>query len=309
LVYTDPLSGITINGESGAIPTIGQPGTAWGFMPGTTNPVLTPEADSGSVFMRSLLLRDSTEVRWGGLSFMDAGEQSDGANELLYIGTTPTATRDVFGFHNQAEFNGPAGISSSTVPFNANQVYFIVSEVDIDNDIARLWINPAFGPTPPTPDLEISFDTDGDFSIQDPEDIPFTGKIGSIRMKTSTLPDFETNDKYMTADEMVIGTTWGDVVPTVPTPPSANFDGDTDVDGHDFLIWQRGFGGPGVLSTGDANGDLVVDGVDLGIWQGQFGTTGLLSAVSAITVPEPGTLALATLAAGLACLVRRKRSL
>ncbi|MEO2050101.1 MAG: PEP-CTERM sorting domain-containing protein, partial [Pirellulales bacterium] len=89
---------------------------------------------------------------------------------------------------------------------------------------------------------------------------------------------------------------------------SANFDGDTDVDGHDFLIWQRGFGGAGTPATGDANFDLAVDDVDLGIWQGQFGTTGLLSAASATAVPEPGTLVLTTLAS-LACLARRKQSL
>lgn len=56
---------------------------------------------------------------------------------------------------------------------------------------------------------------------------------------------------------------------------SANFDFDDDVDGADFLIWQRGFGtiAPnGRNSTGDADIDSDVDAADLAIWRSQFGT-------------------------------------
>ena len=67
---------------------------------------------------------------------------------------------------------------------------------------------------------------------------------------------------------------------------SADFDGNQVVDGKDFLIWQRGFGGVGSPATGDANGDLAVNGADLTIWKNQFGS----AAISAI--PEPSTLAL-----------------
>jgi hypothetical protein len=68
----------------------------------------------------------------------------------------------------------------------------------------------------------------------------------------------------------------------------ADFNGDGNVDGSDFLTWQRGFGTPDAqLANGDANGDHIVDGNDLVIWQGQYGG-GSLSAISA--VPEPTTL-------------------
>jgi hypothetical protein len=67
----------------------------------------------------------------------------------------------------------------------------------------------------------------------------------------------------------------------------ADFDGDGDVDGNDFLVWQRGLG-----STHDA--------ADLALWQTQFGSTGLVTAA-----PEPSTAVLAILVLGLASIKRR----
>ncbi len=56
-----------------------------------------------------------------------------------------------------------------------------------------------------------------------------------------------------------------------------DFDNDLDVDGRDFLVWQKG-GSPNPLSSGD-----------LALWQGQYGTP---FSATANTVPEPGTLVL-----------------
>jgi predicted outer membrane repeat protein len=53
----------------------------------------------------------------------------------------------------------------------------------------------------------------------------------------------------------------------------ADFDGDGDVDGRDFLAWQRGYGIPApyaIKSDGDADDDTDVDGYDLAIWQNQY---------------------------------------
>ncbi len=77
---------------------------------------------------------------------------------------------------------------------------------------------------------------------------------------------------------------------TVVEPPvdNADFDGDGDIDGRDFLTWQRGFGTGVLLQEGDANGDSTVDGLDLDVWQTQYGTTPGLAAVSA--VPEPSAI-------------------
>ncbi len=65
-----------------------------------------------------------------------------------------------------------------------------------------------------------------------------------------------------------------------------DFDGDGDIDGRDFLRWQRG------------NSPTPFSAVDLAAWQAAYGP-GPLGAITA--VPEPGALALlAAIACGLA---------
>ncbi|MCA9235033.1 MAG: N-acetylmuramoyl-L-alanine amidase [Planctomycetales bacterium] len=68
------------------------------------------------------------------------------------------------------------------------------------------------------------------------------------------------------------------------TNESGDFDGDTIVNGGDFLAWQRGYGivAGATAADGDANGDGVVDGADLNVWQGQFGS-GAANAATAVT--------------------------
>jgi hypothetical protein len=88
------------------------------------------------------------------------------------------------------------------------------------------------------------------------------------------------------------------------------FDG--DVDGRDFLHWQRSFGfGLNTLGDpryatrrhGDANGDRVVNDADLAIWQANYGTSSLFALN--LAVPEPSSLALLVL--GAMCCIRRPR--
>jgi hypothetical protein len=73
---------------------------------------------------------------------------------------------------------------------------------------------------------------------------------------------------------------------------AADFDADNDVDGRDFLLWQRGFGLGGQMnnSQGDATGNGSVGGEDLAVWQGQFGANG--APASAAAVPEPSIAAM-----------------
>jgi hypothetical protein len=75
---------------------------------------------------------------------------------------------------------------------------------------------------------------------------------------------------------------------------AADFDGDSDTDGADFLTWQRGLGtmDNAIKATGDANGDMDVNGADLEVWRGDFGsTTG-----AATAVPEAASIILAAVA-------------
>jgi xyloglucan-specific exo-beta-1,4-glucanase len=73
---------------------------------------------------------------------------------------------------------------------------------------------------------------------------------------------------------------------TTPPLPDADFDGDGDIDGRDFLAWQRGYGIQAPIATkanGDADNDLDVDGNDLGIWQEQYGTAGAVAAATSLS--------------------------
>jgi hypothetical protein len=79
---------------------------------------------------------------------------------------------------------------------------------------------------------------------------------------------------------------------TGPVAKPGDFDLDGDVDGADFLVWQRG-GSPNPLSA-----------ADLAIWKGGFGSAEAVAGA----VPEPGTLglALAAVAVGAGCTRRRR---
>lgn len=84
----------------------------------------------------------------------------------------------------------------------------------------------------------------------------------------------------------------------------ADFDNDNDVDGNDFLIWQRGFSVGNNNATGDADGNGVVDGADLAVWKSQFGAA---AAAAVGSVPEPATLAMGTLGCLALAAARRRR--
>ncbi len=71
--------------------------------------------------------------------------------------------------------------------------------------------------------------------------------------------------------------------------PSADFDLDSDVDGTDFLTWQRSFGTTfgAVLAEGDADANGAVNGADLAVWESQMGTGALLLAASFVNPNNP----------------------
>jgi hypothetical protein len=71
-----------------------------------------------------------------------------------------------------------------------------------------------------------------------------------------------------------------------PEPESADYDEDGDVDGNDFLVWQRGQS-PDALSAGD-----------LALWQEQYGTAPPLTAAT-VAIPEPWSLTLLVCGLGL----------
>lgn len=74
------------------------------------------------------------------------------------------------------------------------------------------------------------------------------------------------------------------------TPDPGDFDGDGDVDGADFLYWQRN---PSIGSLCD--------------WETNYGMTTQTAAIA--TVPEPSGILLLLLAVGLPRPSRRKRGI
>jgi hypothetical protein len=99
----------------------------------------------------------------------------------------------------------------------------------------------------------------------------------------------------------------GDITDTIrytlamaPGKPG-DFNGDSLVDGRDFLAWQRGFGitSGATLSQGDADGNGAVNAVDLGIWKSHVGA----ATVAAVGAPEPSSLWLGAIS--IAALARR----
>jgi hypothetical protein len=70
---------------------------------------------------------------------------------------------------------------------------------------------------------------------------------------------------------------------SVDMAPTADFDEDGDVDGADYLRWQRGLGLTGVAlhQDGNADDDDNVTAADLAAWQVQFGPSSITA------VPEP----------------------
>lgn len=80
----------------------------------------------------------------------------------------------------------------------------------------------------------------------------------------------------------------GSGVKSVPLVPG-DFDGDGDLDGADFVVWQTNFpiNGGATLTDGDATGDGNVDGADFAVWQNGFPSP---STSGITTIPEPEAL-------------------
>lgn len=101
---------------------------------------------------------------------------------------------------------------------------------------------------------------------------------------------------------------WDDVLvsaESVAPEPDADFDGNTRVDGVDFLAWQKGFGltADALPAQGDADGNGAVNGVDYDFWKAQFGDASVMAV--AASIPEPTGAVLAILASAAVASRRR----
>jgi hypothetical protein len=126
---------------------------------------------------------------------------------------------------------------------------------------------------------------------------PGTGEVGLLNLPFA--PTTQTRRQLIIeldgGEGMLFKFNTGD--PFIGIEPSADFDLDGDVDGADFLRWQRGLGAAGAIhDQGDANFDGTVDSLDLNVWKAQLEAS-LATASTLTNVPEPVAAALWPLAA------------
>ena len=162
--------------------------------------------------------------------------------------------------------------------------------INEDNSNGEIWMDEPDGSNPiliaDTAGVSGATDTTGIFDISDlvgynPGSILLTNNQGTNSSMTVLInPDATLDD--------------------------ANFDGDNDIDGADFLTWQRNFGTGTLPSQGDAENDGDVDSKDLTVWEIQYGGTPPLAAAAA-SVPEPSSASLILLFGLLVGISSRKQ--
>lgn len=140
----------------------------------------------------------------------------------------------------------------------------------------------------------------GDIDINRNGDLLITSHGGRFLVTTTALDSIFASPP--TQSSIFNFGTW---IQTPPPQRSCDFDRDADVDGMDFLVWQRNVGRNRVpvLTPGDANEDGTINGADLEVWGLQFGTEILAS-----LVPEPTAFEIATLTI-LGPIIGRRKSL
>jgi hypothetical protein len=129
----------------------------------------------------------------------------------------------------------------------------------------------------------------------------------SIDLDSLGVPEWGTINELFLLSDNASRNTPVDLLMVAGLPPvyrPGDFDGDFDVDGQDFLVWQREYGN-GFGSPADGTQDGAVDAGDLALWQQYYQGTSL-AAISAV-VPEPSPLMAAlVLAFGPIALTRRR---
>ena len=156
------------------------------------------------------------------------------------------------------------------------------------NGTINLALDPAGGSPPPGNDGSIVLTEGATTGLL----THYTAELNFPLIFTDTF-NVEGNDVTITTTGNLVADGAFDL--QIASDPSADFDGDGDVDGDDFLAWQIGNGitSGATLASGDSNGDGIVNADDFQNWSASYGISpaSLLSA----SVPEPSAILLASL--------------
>lgn len=183
---------------------------------------------------------------------------------------------------------GPGGDSDPSI----NQDWVILEEIDMST-VASGWYRLSLDFDPATGEVTAIFN-DQTFTFTTSTDLLGTFYVG---YREQGIDEVTHSDKIRPPLFEEFAAAAGE---------DADFDDDNDVDGVDFLTWQRNYpttDGSALPSDGDATGDGNVSEVDLAVLESQFGTT---VAAASGAVPEPTALILAAWAMGLAAASRRR---
>jgi hypothetical protein len=123
--------------------------------------------------------------------------------------------------------------------------------------------------------VEIAYEFRGGQDDRLPGNADVTG--GNVGRADIRLQEDEAGELY------ILSKSDGMIRALVGPEADADFDQDGDVDGGDFLTWQRNLGSAGGLAQGDATGDGLVNADDLEYWSQQYGGADPPTAA----VPEP----------------------
>lgn len=214
------------------------------------------------------------------------------------IATHSTAGCDCTGYQQQhingfwADFDGVLVRADDYVVEVANDVVQPTTEV---NDVVTIKFSSALTPAPEVPLLVAG--------------IPRSAGLFSISLfassdlySDSTLPaSLDPSDFFFPPLSSLLGDTPNGLIDSLfsintfqtTETLASDHDLDGDVDGNDFLIWQRSFGSSGQNGDADSNGE--VNNLDLSIWQSQYGMD-VVSLQQAVGVPEPTTNSLVIIA-------------
>ncbi len=196
-------------------------------------------------------------------SFNSAGSGFSITKIHNHVGNTQGSIGDA----DNIDWTAPTVLNGTVYP----EGLILVNE---DNNNGEIWMSSPDGSNP-----QLIGDTAGNFSATESSGILDISNLLGYNPASILLTNNQGTNSSLTV-----------LINPHAELDNADFDGDGDVDGADFLTWQRNFGTGTLPSQGDAQHDGDVDRFDLEVWQAQYGNPPPITAVRA--VPEPNSMVL-----------------